>query len=304
MMKKVQIKNKSYTIKHFNKIHNLLLRLWCVMIITIIGSSCNQSFVNGRLQDDGNKLDTIFKEYTGQSKFDSLISFGSSVKNWNRYIAILTKNGYFHEIKDSGNYNSYIGCNNHYEVRAHFLTSGIVSDDIHHENTYLAIRKNNVIQFEPVLNEIVMEFSFKDGEKLANSIIGEFINKHSLSYVVGKKPINGGLIEELHHQKLFGSADKNYKKYIYQQDSSLFENKDMYSVIICSTEQDIRSFMSLYTTEPTHVLFGYKNITVTIKSFSKELSEIDINNYRTIKEKRKIKHQNEQDSLINKALYN
>lgn len=260
------------------------------------------------------KVDTVYNDYSGTDKFSELIAFGMTIKEWNKFIAQQAKKGVFEKIDNNGVFGSYKAFNypqnqdrqGSFSIEARFIEPVKKTGNKHE-----FVRINNVLQSEPILNEVHLEYDTSVPDRM-NQIVNEFIENHNLEFVAGLKPMiaDDGPIMTIKDYQIDNELRKrssenlaNTKKTESQTSytESVFENKTIFAVIIVKKIQD-NELSRDYEGDVIAVEQGSTYFSIKVRACSKKFSNIDINEFRTFQQKEAIDARKKSSELIDKAL--
>lgn len=257
--------------------------------------------------------DTVITNLSSYKLFDD-ITLGLSLSDWNKMIAIKTRDNQFDEIVEEGA--RYIGWKYEderfglgYQLKPAFdYPSRKVND------TVLAVSMDKIRTKEPYVSEVIFEFN-RDFNWSANRIQTWFIHKLNLEREAGsalqltRDPVTVPDIyynltissvsnKQLNEPSGFpqGPQTKSFEKnYI-----SLFSNKDFYVVFKVNDYQTCSFEVQNYDIENIKLKSAVTYMIVQI--FPRTFTQIDIREYMTFKEKADWENKVKNESLIQKSL--
>ncbi len=259
------------------------------------------------------KKDTVYKDFPEREKFSDLILFGMTVQEWNKFIAKQAKEDVFEEIDNRGWFGSYRAFNSKNQKRnVSFSMEGKFLEPVNCDETKCEIiRVNNIVQSQPVLKEVSLEYNTSDAN-LANVIVNEFIANHNLIFIGGLEPMTADyrpatiqdyeVSNEL--DKKFGNEKlANTQRWESQMSytESIFENKELYAIIKIE-ETKHNQLTRNYNSDIVGIEEGSRNFAIKIRACSRKFSDIDINQFRTEQQKQEIEARKKSKQLIDSAL--
>lgn len=278
----------------------------------------------------------VVKDYISY-KFDENISFGNTISDWNRYLALkaknngvdlkeITKNETDRFIGDCSYgddvANSYLGIFPKYPLNDGYVQKEIFGHFVEKSDDNI-IRVDTLVKNEPILSGIEERIAFSDGLGIeAIDYISNYLDKQNFKRIAGNNPykLNLAPATESEMQNLFGEimdqklneriSKSEYEKKRLGGKGIIYNKKDSYTTLYANN--NLYAKMTYYRTnfysvfrefrEPTKLLNTSFHLIFFITFIPKSYSNIKLEDYQTEDEKAAISHNALQKELIDKAL--